>query len=110
AALADVADVPTEVLVPTPTGRQDVPVTAPDGRVRRARMTTFLHGTLLREAPPTPALREALGRMLARLGRALATLPAPPEPRRLLWDLWQADRVRPMLDELSDLPDRRWLV
>ena len=109
-ALGDVGDVPTEALVPTAAGRPDVLVDGPDGRARRARMTTFLEGRLLRDVPSTPALREALGRLLARLGRALATLPAPPAPRPLLWDLWQADRVTPMLDELGDLPDRPWLV
>jgi hydroxylysine kinase len=108
--LQDVPDVPTEALVPTTAGLRDVPVTAPDGHVRRARMTTFVEGRPLRVVPSTPVLRRELGRSLARLGRALETFPAPAEPRSLLWDLWQADAVRPMLDELAGLPDRGWVV
>ncbi len=110
AALQRVPGVPTETIVRTTSGRLDVGVEAPGGLIRRARLTQFMRGRLLRTVRSTPLLRENLGRMLARLGRELTHFAEPAERRELLWDLWQADRVRPLLDDLPDLPDRTWLV
>jgi Ser/Thr protein kinase RdoA (MazF antagonist) len=73
-------------------------------------MTQFIDGRPLRTVPSSPLLRERLGGALARLDRELARFPEPAEHRPLLWDLWQADRVAPLLDDLAGLPDRAWLT
>ena len=48
--------------------------------------------------------------MLAKVGLALRTFEHPAAEREVLWDLWCADRVRPLLDDLSDVPQRADLV
>ena len=73
-------------------------------------MTSFLAGRILRDVPTSARLRENLGRMLARLGQELTDFEHPAGSRPLLWDLWQADQVRLLLDDLDPLEGRELLV
>lgn len=73
-------------------------------------MTTFLDGRTLRSVPSSRALRENLGRTLARLALALRTFEHPEARRELLWDVQHADRMWPLLGELEALADRELLA
>lgn len=69
------------------------------GPPRLVRMYTFLPGSPLRDA--APAILYDVGRMLARLDRALAAVPPPPR-RRIDWDLRAAPTLRDRLAGLDD--------
>ena len=56
-----------------------------DGRI--ARVLTWLDGELMLDSPTSPALLEDAGRMLGRLGNALAGFRHPGAERDLAWDL-----------------------
>jgi hydroxylysine kinase len=109
-ALEGIADVPVQRVVRTRAGEAELVVVTADGATRRARMTTFLEGRILRDVPTSAALRENLGRVLARMGQELRGFRHPAGRRPLLWDLWQADRVRPLLDDLGPVDGRELLV
>jgi Ser/Thr protein kinase RdoA (MazF antagonist) len=93
-------------LVPTSGG--DLQATFEDaaGEKRRAHLTTFVPGQMLRSASVDRALREALGTVLARLALALRDFEHPAADRELSWDVRHAGRMVVMLDELPD-DDRR---
>jgi len=87
-------------VVPTSTG--DLVATFEDaaGERRRARLTTFVPGQMLRSLAVDRELRELLGTVLARLGLALRDFDHPAADRELSWDLRHAGRMQAMLDEL----------
>lgn len=109
-ALEGVADVPVQRVIRTTAGDAELVVRTADGATRRARMTSFLEGRMLRAVPSSAPLRENLGRVLARLGQELSGFSHPAGSRPLLWDLWQADQVRLLLDDLDPLDGRELLV
>ncbi|MEZ5076964.1 MAG: phosphotransferase [Solirubrobacterales bacterium] len=79
------------------------------GNRRRARLTTFLEGTVLRSAPIDERLRRRLGAALADLGVALRDFDHPAADRDLSWDLRHAGRMRAMLAEMQPTERRRSL-
>lgn len=103
--LADADDLPVQRLVRSLTGELDPRLTTADGVQRTVRMTSYLEGQLLRAVPSSRQLRENLGRTLARLTAELASFTHPAASRRLLWDVGNAQSVRPLLDELTDIAD-----
>jgi hydroxylysine kinase len=109
-ALEDIPDLPVQRVIPTRAGEAELVVRTADGAIRRARMTSFLPGRILRDVPTSARLRENLGRVLARLGQELTEFEHPAGSRPLLWDLWQADQVRLLLDDLDPLEGRELLV
>lgn len=70
------------------------------GQTRRARLTTFVPGKVLRGERVDRPLRVAIGATLARLAQALRDFDHPAAGRELSWDLRHADRMTAMLDEL----------
>jgi hydroxylysine kinase len=72
------------------------------GERRRARLTTFLPGQMLRSVAVDREMREKLGSVLARLALALRDFDHPAADRELSWDLRHAGRMAAMLDELPD--------
>jgi hydroxylysine kinase len=108
--LAEVPDIPVQQLIPAQDGRTEVRVADGHGRFRIARITSYLPGRMLRVVPSTPALRDNLGRTLARLGQELRGFQHPRSRRPVLWDLWRADLVRPLLDDLKALAGYDLLV
>jgi Ser/Thr protein kinase RdoA (MazF antagonist) len=76
------------------------------GERRRARLTTFVAGQMLRSVAMDRELRESLGTVLARLALALRDFDHPAADRELSWDLRHAGRMVAMLDELPE-DDRR---
>jgi hydroxylysine kinase len=109
-ALDGIADVPVQRVIATTAGDAELVVRTADGSTRRARMTSFLEGRILRSVPTSAPLRENLGRVLARLGQELKGFEHPAGSRPLLWDLWQADQVRLLLDDLDRLDGRELLI
>ncbi|MBS1888585.1 MAG: phosphotransferase [Actinobacteria bacterium] len=97
-------------LVPTLAGRPLAEFTDADGVARRARMTTFLEGPVLRSVVIDAELRRALGATLARLALALRDFDHPGADRDLSWDLRHAGRMSAMLAELAPSPRRERLA
>jgi Ser/Thr protein kinase RdoA (MazF antagonist) len=109
-ALEGVPDVPVQRVVRTSDGEAEPVVHSADGRARRVRMTSYVEGRMLRTVPSSRPLRENLGRVLARMGQELRGFAHPAATRALLWDIAQADRVRPLLAELDGPAGRDLLV
>jgi Ser/Thr protein kinase RdoA (MazF antagonist) len=80
------------------------------GLQRRARMTTFLEGQLLRSVTVDDELRYRMGAALAGLALALRDFDHPAAGRDLSWDLRHAGRMRAMLAELDESERRRSLL
>jgi Ser/Thr protein kinase RdoA (MazF antagonist) len=85
-------------VVSTLDGRPELVLDGPRPRV--ARMTTYLEGHPLSEAPVTRALRRDIGATLARLDQALRSLRHPGANRTHLWDLQNFPQLRPLLGQL----------
>jgi hydroxylysine kinase len=93
-------------IVPTSTGDLEATFEDAAGEKRRARLTTFLPGQMLRSMDVDRDLRERLGTLLARLALALRDFDHPAADRELSWDLRHAGRMEAMLDELPPSPHR----
>jgi Ser/Thr protein kinase RdoA (MazF antagonist) len=103
-ALRDVPGVTVQEVVPSLTGATNQPVAVPAGGPRLARLTTFLEGRPMAKVRTDARLRRLVGETGARLALALRDFQHPAAAWPLIWDLWHADAVRPMLDELQHLP------
>jgi 4-aminobutyrate aminotransferase-like enzyme/Ser/Thr protein kinase RdoA (MazF antagonist) len=105
AALAAAAGVPVQRPRPSATGE---PIVEVDGHL--VRMLEHLPGVLTADAPPSPALRGDLGRVLGRLAAALDGYDHPEAHRDFHWDVARADVVvRGLRDVVTD-PARHALV
>ncbi len=69
---------------------------------RLARVFTYVNGEALGARPRMPDLFRALGRLLARLHRAMSDFEHPGGSRYLLWDLQRFPALRPRLPALVD--------
>ncbi|MFT3688052.1 phosphotransferase [Paenirhodobacter sp.] len=78
-------------------GRHEVPVPLRDGRVSVARLLTWVEGVPLARVPFAPGMEAGIGRMLARLTRALAGYAHPAAGHYLQWDIRHTPGLRPML-------------
>ena len=89
----------------TPAGAPWVEVPGPGG-VYLGRLFTFLPGQLMpASALTTQAIRD-VGRVTARLGRALRGFFHPAADYEILWDISHTPRLRPLLTHLADGPRR----
>lgn len=88
-------------LVPTAAGLPLADLRDADGVARRARMTTFLDGQVLRSVALDAKLRRRLGATLAPLALALRDFEHPGARRDLSWDVRHAGRMSAMLAELE---------
>lgn len=77
---------------------------------RRIRVTSYLEGTLLRTVGSTPNLRREIGASAARLDQVLQRFDHVGLRRSLLWDISQAQKLLPLLDELPATEERRLLL
>lgn len=102
--------VPVQRLVMTGAGGAHAIFRDAAGEERRARLTTFIPGEVLRSVPVDRRLRERLGSVLAQLALALRDFDHPAADRELSWDLRHAARMRSMLDELAANEHRRTLA
>lgn len=90
-------------------GAAIVSLTDRAGQKRLARLLTFLEGTVLDRTDASPAEREKIGEVLARLRLATATFSHPAEGRVLAWDVKHLPGLRPLLAHVGD-PARRALL
>lgn len=72
----------------------------PSGSV--VRLLCWLEGRALHSAPPSAGLRRSVGAAAASLTRALEGFSHPAEDHELLWDIRNADRLRPLLPSVPD--------
>ncbi len=88
-------------VVMTSSGLPVATFTDAEGCRRRARLTTFLEGKVLRSVPTDEQLRRRLGATLAELAVAFRSFDHPAADRDLSWDLRHAGQMRAMLAELE---------
>ncbi len=72
----------------------------PSGSV--VRLLTWVEGRPLHSVAPSPALRRSVGVTAARLTRALEGFVHPAQDHELIWDIRNADRLRPLLPSVPD--------
>ncbi|WP_165978821.1 phosphotransferase [Antarcticimicrobium luteum] len=89
--------IPVPKLVPTREGHYQTVVTLADGRQSMVRVLTWLQGTPLYKVAINPAIEEAIGTVLARIGRALRDFTHEGARQDLLWDIRHASRLKPLL-------------
>ncbi len=88
--------------LPAAAGQSWVEVTGPDGRTYPVRLFSFLPGRPAATAALATGAIWSLGRVTARLGRALRGFFHPAADYEILWDLTHALKLRPLLGYLSD--------
>jgi hydroxylysine kinase len=93
-------------VLPTSGGELQATFEDAAGEKRRARLTTFVAGQMLRSASVDRELRDALGKVLAQLALVLRDFDHPAADRELSWDIRHAGRMVAMLDQLPN-DDRR---
>jgi len=91
-------ELPVQRVITALDGRPELVLDGPRPRV--VRMTTYLEGRPLSDAPVTKALRRDIGATLARLDQALRSLRHPGANRIHLWDLQSFPQLRPLLGQL----------
>jgi hydroxylysine kinase len=91
-------------------GRPTVELEDAAGKIRLARMTTFLPGSHLASVRAGPTLLRHLGETYAQVGLALACFSHPEADRFVLWDIRQASQVRELVPQLEDRPHRDTLL
>ena len=64
------------------------------GLIQYARLLTWVDGTQIAHATPSPAQRAAYGATVARLQNALATFDHPARGNEMAWDLQHAPKLR----------------
>jgi Ser/Thr protein kinase RdoA (MazF antagonist) len=101
AALQWIADTDSQLPVQRPQktgdGATELRLAIGASEPRTVRLLSFLQGQPLHETQRTRAQRRELGRMLARLGQALAAFRHPSEGYELGWDIAHAHRLKPLM-------------
>ena len=92
--------------LPTVAGEFWAEVPGPDSRTYPARLFTFLPGQVRPNTALTSAAIWSHGQITARLGRALRGFFHPAADYKILWDLTQLPRLRPLVTHISDGPRR----
>lgn len=81
----------------------------PDGHARMVRVVSWMEGVPAASRPQGPGSRAALGRVMARLDKALQGFSHPGQDHDLVWDLSRAHELRDRLEHVTD-PDLRRLT
>ncbi len=98
---------PVPKVVRTLDGRSEFLLALSDGRVSVVRVLTWLEGVpVARNRAISLELRRDMARGLARLGRAFEGFEHPASGHDILWDVRNASRLRPLIEELTE-PDLR---
>ena len=82
----------------------------PDGHPRLVRVVSWMEGVPVASRPQGPASRAALGRVMARLDKALKDFSHPGQDHDLVWDLSRAHALRDRLHHITDPEWRRLVV
>ncbi|MGW0705704.1 phosphotransferase [Streptomyces sp. NPDC002643] len=102
--------VPVPGLLRSADGRTLVPLRDEAGQHRLARMMTFTEGVPLDSTGSSPAERERVGEVLARLRHATADFRHPADGRPCAWDVRHLPALRPLLDDVTDGAQRTVLT
>ncbi|WP_338759835.1 phosphotransferase [Nocardia vulneris] len=100
-------ELPIPALLPGLDGAYEYNLVSADDGTRVLRVMKFLPGSALSENQPTAAQLVAVGRAQAAITNALAGFTHPAQDRTLAWDLRCFPALRPLLDDIADLGDRR---
>ena len=98
--------IPIQRIVPTLSGADRVLITDGEGVIHMAHMVSYLDGITLSEISSPRLALEPIGKMLARLGRALRGFFHPAAGHELLWDISDVTRLRPWLEQVTSMPHR----
>lgn len=98
---------PVPRVLPAQDGRFEIPVQLADGRTSVLRLLTWLDGVPVAQAGVSPALRQDMGRVLARLGLALRDFDHPRSAQDIQWDIKNALRLRPLIAAVPPGPLRQ---
>lgn len=101
--------VPVPRVFPSRAGELLAPITDDAGQARHARLMSYLAGTPLDSTDSSPAEREQVGAVLARLRHATADYSHPAQSRLVAWDVQHLTQLAPLLDTVAD-PGRRELL
>lgn len=93
---------PVQRLLPARQGAPSVTVEDAEGRMRVARVFSYLEGLPMPQAPRSAAQRSNVARTLAQLDLALSGFEHPAAACELPWDIQRAERVRPLLVHVKD--------
>lgn len=74
------------------------------------RVLSWRAGRLMHQVERTRSLRQSLGKVHARLAKAMHSCAASAPPSDLLWDLQRASQLRPLLNHISDAERARVLA
>jgi 4-aminobutyrate aminotransferase-like enzyme/Ser/Thr protein kinase RdoA (MazF antagonist) len=99
-------ELPVALARPAESGSPVVSVPGRHGGQHQVRLIPFLPGRHVEAVDLTPAALAEIGRVTARVGRALRGFFHPAAGRVILWDLKHLDHLRPHLEAVSD-PLRR---
>ncbi|WP_427969373.1 phosphotransferase [Altererythrobacter sp.] len=102
-------DFPVQHPVATLNGSYHTSIVLDDGRSSTLRMLTYLPGLPLVQSPRTRKQRQALGRCLAQLDKALEGFSHPAAKHDLMWNVSAAHRLKGMFESIPDL-SRRSLI
>ncbi|WP_337998226.1 phosphotransferase [Oleispirillum naphthae] len=102
-------EIPVPRLIPDARGRACPAFTDRAGQTRRVRLMTFLEGAVLDATETSPAERERIGEVLARLRLATASFAHPAENRVLAWDVKHLAGLHPLLEAVES-PLRKSLL
>ncbi len=78
------------------------------GATHQVQLVAFIDGVPVPREAPTPELRRSVGRVIARLNRALRGFRHPGLDRDFLWDVTLLPALRDKLEHVE--PDRRELI
>lgn len=99
--MADAA-LPVPRVVPSTSGVALVDLRDRTSAPRKARLLTYIEGTVLDSTDTTPREREKIGETLAKLSLALADFRHPAELRRYIWDVANLPALAPLLTDVAD--------
>lgn len=93
---------PIPRVVPSRTGASLVDLYVRAGSLRKARLLTYIEGTILDSTEASSREREKVGEILAKLRLALAGFSHPAEMRPYLWDVKNLPALAPLLEDVSE--------
>ena len=97
---------PVPVIIKTQDGRDWATAPSTNGVDFRIRAFDFLPGLMLKDAPDDPRLMRNLGKMLARLNRALRGFFHPAANHLLAWDLKRIDSLAELASSISNRSEK----
>lgn len=85
-----------------------ITIVSADNGKKIYRLLSYVEGTFLAEAEHTPSLFNSLGKFMAQIDRSLLNFrSAGIESRRLEWDLQNLNLIRPLVDQIQDVNQRK---